>query len=254
MDYELGDERWKPSAKQALARIGVLPHATFRALATQTIPALIFALACLWVPIPKPAVTASTAYFDKVVEELREKLEVLEEEVALEDDTRAELEERLGELESELASDSPEAILESLDQIETRLEELALGTQTAAESAMDELREAAESAEFDPEGAESELKSALKQLQDAGLDQALLSELSDDFSKLMESSMLADGEAMDASQLGELSDELAELLEGKLLDLADAGLLDPSKLKQGELAKLEDFKEHECEEDCEAGT
>ena len=39
----------------------------------------------------------------------------------------------------------------------------------------------------------------------------------------------------------------------KLENLSSAGLLDPESLKKGQLAKLSEFTEHECDETCESG-
>jgi hypothetical protein len=254
-EYELADERWRHASEEALTRVGRFPAAATRRLGTQGVPALGFALACLLVPMPEPEPAVSTAYFEGVADELREKLDALEEEVRLDEDTAAELEERLENLEAEISEGLPEAVFEALDQLESRLEQLALGAREAIETALDEARAAAERANEDPDGAASELSAALGKLAEAGLDESKLGELPEELRELMKNALASEApSSLDPSQFSELGAELSELLDGKLQKLADAGLLDPSNLKKGQLAKLSEFKEHECDEDCKGGT
>lgn len=260
-ELELGDERWHHAVDEALARVRIPAARSARQIASRGLPALVFAALCLLVPIPAPAAeSASTAWFENRTEELREKLATLEEEVELDEETAAELAERLDNLEADVENGLPEAMFEGLDDLDARLEELAAAAREDAAQAMDDAARAAELAERDPAAANEELSSLLQELAEAGLDDDLGADLGaalpPELAKALEDALAGEiGElgGLDAEQLKELAMKLGEGLESKLGRLVDAGLLDASELKQGQLAKLADYEPHECDESCEPG-
>ncbi len=250
---EVGDERWRERAARVLEQHGAPPGLRVRAPFARSGGGLAFALLALWIDLPSAAALGpSRELYDGAIEDLREKLETLEEVVELEEETRAELDERLERLEAE-AEDTraPEATFEALDELDERMQELAARAENAAEE-MSEAFDAAGDAEQDLAARQEELAEAHAELARAGL----AAKLGEKLSAKLASTLEADpGASFDLSALTQLSEEMRAALEAKLARLADAGLLQSGKLgKLGELGELGDlsrFEMHECDENCD---
>ena len=252
-ELELADARWEGRANEALARAPRLPAIRMRPAAARSFLGIAFALLALWVDIPKNVMGPPPALFESSLETLREQLETLEEEVALDEATAEELEARMDRLESEATdSENPEATFEALDQLSDRLETEALEAQESALAAAAELEEAASLVDENPADAEVKFAETLAMLAEDGLLQNLPSALTQELGA--NGAELPEGLELDPAMLAKLSQELAKALEGKLGKLAQAGLLKFGKPGQlGELGELSafNFTEHVCDESCE---
>jgi hypothetical protein len=127
--FELGeDARWSEAVALQARRAPPPPTVRPAALLGPWPLTLAFALACVLVPVAEPAMSntrGAEELLERGVERARERLATLEEEVALGDETRAELRERLERLERDLEGAGVEAGFEGLDALEQELERLA---------------------------------------------------------------------------------------------------------------------------------
>jgi hypothetical protein len=251
-EFEVADERWRERAQSLIGSRDTLPSVRFRAPLVRTAGGVAFALLALWVELPTAAALGpAPELYDSALEDLRTKLETLEEVVQLQEETRAEIDERLARLEAEAEETrSPEATFEALDQLDERMSELAERAEDAAEE-MTEALDAAGGNEADPGARQEELERALEKLAEVGLAAKLDEAVS---AKLAASLAPEAGTTIDLSEWSELSQEMREALEAKLAKLADAGLLKSGKLgklgKLGEPGDLEQFAVHVCDENC----
>lgn len=252
-ELELADARWEGRANEVLARAPKLPAIRLRPAATRSCLGLAFALLALWIDIPKHVMGPPPALFKSSLATLREQLETLQEEVALDESTAQELEARMDRLEQEATdSENPEATFEALDRLSDRLASEALEAQESALAAAAELKGAAALADQNPAEAEVQFADTLAKLMEDGLLRNLPSALTQELGA--NGAELPEGLALDPAMLAKLSREFAKALEGKLGKLAQAGLLKFGRPGQlGELGELSafDFTEHVCDESCE---
>ena len=270
-DYELGDARWRGRAQAAIGRLRSYPGPDWKASMRRVVPALLFALAVMLVPIPRPKVLPSSLYSGTLAD-LEEQLETLQEETGLEEERAEELAEHMQRLREEAEQGhDPEATFEAMDAFESELARQAEEAAEAMEQAYEELA-AAESESAGGEQSDESLQSALERLSSAGLEPFPVDEL--ESMELPEGVEWPKGLELDAetweklSELPEMDPELAKALQEamspalrkelmeRMQRLADAGLL---KGMQGrltrldELAKLAEMGEFEICEECAKG-
>jgi chromosome segregation ATPase len=214
------------------------------------------------VPAPRSAVPSNL--FAGTLDDLREKLAALEEEVQLDEEAARELAEQLEELRREAAAgQSLEATYEAIGELGERLEDEAREAREAAERAAESLARASASARDDPAQAREDLDAALAEMVSAGLSVDLSKELAHDLGlEAFDGIELPEGLELDAAGLAELSEEMLAELARTLQELADAGLLDGLDLSAfgelGELGELGDLADldlsaFELCEKCKAG-
>lgn len=251
-ELELNDPRWEGRAEKVLATAPALPNVRLRPVATRSFMGVAFVALALWIDIPKVTIGVPPNLYEASVEDLREKLEALEEEIEFEEEESAELAEQLERLEEESEQAlNPEATFEAIDQMAERLKEEALSAQEAAEQANEALADATEAMEQDLGEGQELLEGAMARLTEQGLDKNLPSSL---LEKLGAGLELPEGTELYLGDLQNLSEELKKALEGKMGKFIDAGLLKPGKLGElGELGDLSEYKfnDHECDENCE---
>ena len=181
------------------------------------------------------------------VERLKEKLEVLEEAVALDEAVAEELRQRVEYLDAavkEPPTGGKESAYEAADRLDQRLGAEAEAAADAAERALDSLA-AADAGAGSPE-AQTEVASALDVAKLSGLVGPTLPE------SLAEALVAAGGPIdpstqIDPEKLAVVSAELSKALAESLAKLAEAGLLHPGALRRdGRLAKV-----HVCDASCE---
>jgi len=263
-ELELSDPRWSSRAQAALARVGQPPRVRSKPLTQRALLSIAFAALVLWVPVPVALSGPGPVIYQASLDDLREKLETLEEQIQFEEETAAELEERLDRLQDEAQRvDNPEAMFEAMAEMDKGLEDLAKEAQAASEQSLEEVAQAAAMAQTDPAAAQSAMEAALAKLTQEGIKLGLPTELAQELGldPLLENVDFPPGVALDPSQFQNLSDELAELLAEKLAELADAGLLDLSGLgglgefDLADLANLSlaDLADLELCEDCKNG-
>lgn len=215
--------------------------------------ALVAAATFAPVHVPTAANGAFEALFEGKLEEVREQLEALEEEVDMADADAEELERALERLE-ETANESPdlESTYEAIDRLEEQLAERAEEALAEAEKAVDGLRAselAAKSGEpMDMDGLAEALELAASIEFGAELAAALPEQLADALSAGLDGLEPGEGLGLDpealaklakAGGLGELSEEqlaalsdaVKEAMKESLGKLAGAGLLEGSALK-----------------------
>ncbi len=229
-ELELSDPVWQPRTRDALRRAGEFPDPRLAPPARRVGLGVLFALAAFLVPIPARAGSGpSGVVYEHAIEDLREKLETLEEELDLDDETAAELEARLERIEEESAEvASAEEVFESIAELTQALEQEALEAGEVAEGAIEELARAAELAPRDPDGALAELEGIVAELSEKGLQPTLSEELASELgvdANLEDLAALSDL-PLDPSTLQGLSEALQDALGDKLAELADAGLFD----------------------------
>ncbi|MBL8859057.1 MAG: hypothetical protein JNL28_11160 [Planctomycetes bacterium] len=247
--FELDDGAWRARLDEALAHVRHLPAARMRRPGMFCALAVAFAVAALFVPIPRAVVGPGRALQQAALEKVEEKLATLEEEVELAPEFASEMRASLERLREDDALAASESALEAADRANERLLQEAEARAEAAEQALDGLAAAGDEAGGDPEAAQKQLEEALAQLTKAGfakgLEDALTSELG------LKGLELPPGTQLDAEQIAKLSDALAGKLGDKLAKLAARGLLKPGKFgREGRPGDLEDFVEHVCTEEC----
>jgi len=256
-DAELHDERWADKARSLTDESRFrLPRWNTRPMLVRAGTALAFVVLALWVPIPEPTTGPTPKLFDRSLDALSSKLETLEEQVELDDETAEELHARLDRLAGEAHDGrNPEATFEAIDQLAQRLEEEARDASEAAVDATESLATSAEFAQANPESAQESLEAALAELEASGLAPKLPSELN---AALAESAgMLPEGLKLDPAALSELSSSLRQALSEKLSKLGEAGLLKAGeKLAEfeqlGSLAGFE-YSQEPCDGNCKPG-
>jgi hypothetical protein len=246
---DVDDDAWTERVEVALARSVELPRARVARPALQTFPALAFALAALFVEMPRDPVLPPRALEEAAVARVEEQLETLKEEVALEPELAAELEARMERLQEE--GGTPEEAFEAIDSLQERLAQEGDELGEEIREAQEALTAAAETAPADPAAAQEALEKTLAELTKSGLNKHLPEELKSELG--MDSLELPPGTKLEPMELEKLSKGLSEALAGKLDRLGKAGLLKPGKLgKGGKLANLDDFEPtgHVCTEEC----
>ncbi|MGK0220628.1 MAG: hypothetical protein ACI9HE_004140, partial [Planctomycetota bacterium] len=158
---ELSDPRWRGRAEAAIGRVRNYPGPDWKPAVRRVLPALIFALAVMLVPIAKPTVMPSSLYSGALAD-LEEQLETLQEEAGLEEERAEELAEHMERLaeEAEQGHD-PEATFEAMDAFESELARQAEEAAEAMEQAYEELA-AGESESAGGEQSAESLQSALE--------------------------------------------------------------------------------------------
>ncbi len=252
-ELELADERWAGRAEELLGACVSLPRLRGRRIALPVLPAVGFAALALWLAVPVPAPGPPVRLYENALERLREKLETLEETVALDDELAEELRGQLERLDDEADTARPEAAFEALDRLEERLESEALEAVEDALEARDQLGEAqrtALDADAEPGDAQELLERTMAELSEKGLAPNVPADLAERLG--MEGLELPAGALLEAAELMELSDELAELLAEKIGELAEGGLLSAELLEGlGELGELADLGEFTLSEELE---
>jgi len=263
-ELELSDPRWSSRTSAALARVGHPPRLRAKPLAGRSALSLAFAFLVLWVPVPVALSGPAPVIYTASLDDLRDKLETLEEQIQFEEDTVAELEDQLQRLQHEAQrADNPEAMFEALAEMDQGMEDLAREAKETSEQSLEEVALAAAKAETDPAGAQSAMQAALEKLMQEGIKLGLPTNLAQELGldPLLEKVDFPPGMALDPSLFQNLSEELAKLLAEKLQELADAGLLDLSGLDGlgefdlADLANLSlaDLADLELCEDCKNG-
>ena len=251
---EHDDVRWHAAVERAFERPVALPRARVGRPLLGLVPALAFAVAALFVELPRAIVLPPRRVEEAATMRVEEKLAALEEEVALEPELAQELEERLERLKDEPGS--PEDTFEALDQLDARLNAEGERLTEELRDAQESLARAAESASLDSDAAQRELEKTLGELTRAGFGKELPNEA---LSALGATSLeLPPGLKLTSEQMDALARSLDGALGEKLAQLERAGLggKQPGKSgrpgKAGELAKLDDFKPtgHVCDESC----
>lgn len=257
--YELGaaapadgsDRAWQAQLERQLEALPEPPRIDWRRLAWPWPAALVFALACLFVPIAglAPASAEGTAeMLGDRVDELRFQLDALEERLELDPEEALALEERVGRLDEELDAAGFQEAFEGIDRLSDELDRMGEEAQANAEQALQKMQAAAESMAHSPSAASAQVSEALEQLAKSGLELSLPSGLEEEFAELAKS--LADGldgaEGLEtpeaAAELAEslaelagLSSQLSEALSEALSELGESGL----EGAEGDLAQIE---------------
>ncbi|MFT4540179.1 MAG: hypothetical protein ACI841_000335 [Planctomycetota bacterium] len=257
-ELEAHDERWQARSESVIAQMEELPRMHLRPAATRSFASLGFAALALLVDVSGGLNSVvPPAVYQPTIEELREKLEALEETVGMEEERAQELDDRMEALEKEAQdSTNPEATFEALDQLGKELERDSEEAKERAIEAFEALDAAAEASEIDPEAAQAAIDQAASELSELELSKELANELGGDL--LPENFELTDALKLDPAALQELSAAMQELLQKNMDKLAKAGLFEGVKLSSlahlgeggtpGDLAK---FELHECDENCE---
>ncbi len=247
---ELGQSSWTPRTEEALERaLAALPKPQCRALLAPLSLAVAFASLALWIELPERVIGPPPAVSSAAIARVEEKLDALEEALALEPELEAELEQRLEAARADSEAGNPESPYEALDQLEGRIEEEAQRAEQAAQQALAELERAAS----DPSLAKAQeaLKSARETLEAAGLSK----ELSPDAERALKEALAEaaqSGEPLSSAELAKLARELKGGLDAGLAKLANGRLIDPKKLaKRAASGSLDEFDDtHECDEEC----
>jgi tetratricopeptide (TPR) repeat protein len=247
---ELGQSSWTPRTEEALERaLAALPKPQWRALLAPLSLAVAFASLALWIELPERVIGPPPAVSSAAIARVEEKLDALEEALALEPELEEDLEQRLEAARADSEAGNPESTYEALDQLEGRIEEEAQRAEQAAQQALAELERAAS----DPSLAKAQeaLKSALETLEAAGLSK----ELSPDAERALKEALAEaaqSGEPLSSAELAQLARELKGGLEAQLGKLANGRLIDPKKLaKLAASGSLDEFDDtHECDEEC----
>jgi len=247
-EQELGSTAWSPRTEVALqAALARLPRVQLSALARPLGLALAFAALALWIELPREVVGPPPAVSAAALERVEERLETLQDALALDPELERELEERLEAAKADSEAGHPESTYEALDQLDERIEQAAQEAELAAQQALAQLGSAANEAQLAK--AQQALQDAAQTMGAAGLAKDLPEELERELAQAAQS--LA-GEPLSSAELARLAQELKGALDGRMGKLAGGRLIDPSKLgKLGEKLSLEDFDdEHECDEEC----
>jgi len=247
-EQELGSTAWSPRTEVALqAALARLPRVEVSALARPLGLALAFAALALWIELPREVVGPPPAVSRAALERVEERLETLQDALALDPELERELEERLEAAKADSEAGHPESTYEALDQLDERIEQAAQEAELAAQQALAQLESAANEAQLAK--AQQALQDAAQTMGAAGLAKDLPEELERELEQAAQS--LA-GEPLSSAELARLAQELKGALDGRMGKLAGGRLIDPSKLgKLGEKLSLEDFDdEHECDEEC----
>jgi hypothetical protein len=236
------DGAWGSVFDRALAKAPALVSIPWRRRAALLAGALAFAAVPFFVTPTVEIFPSITAAETSALEQLREKLDVLEENVELEAVGADDLRETLERLEREVESGSEESAFEAFDRVDDRLDAAAAEAAASASMALDDLATAGEFAPTDETLAREALERAAERLTAGGLDQALdaaaelaradeLDAASD--AAASEQASSASKEPFDASMLAKLSGEQLRTLAGeaakrageRLDRLADARML-----------------------------
>lgn len=254
---EAPDERWRAQVEMALRRIDARPRLRLRRPLIRVALVAAFAGLTLWVDSDARTPDPSQAFYEAAAERLREKLDTLDEIVALEQELVEEMEAQLDLLMTELEDAGADSNLEALDRLAERLGAEADRVRQSADQATLQLEALVSDAGLAAELRQRALEETLASLQELGFDRNLPQTLEEMLAGLGAQSLeLPEGLTLDAEELAELAELLEDLIDSKLSYLADAGLLDPSKLqKAAEFPDLRDFQfaEHACDSECEAG-
>ena len=255
--FELADPRWS-------ARFAARLDARDAADALHPAPrvgqplglaaaAFAFLAAALWVDVPRPRPGPSPELVEALVAALGDKLDLLNETIGVDEELAEDLSARLERLEGLTEDLSPESLFEAIDALDARLGDEAerFGLDMAA--AREELARVAVDLARDPVAAWGSAQRALELARAAGLELELPPELAALFA---EGRGLAEGATLDPAKLLEMGLGLSRFLETPLGKLAQAGLLDPSRLQ--EAVPLEQLFElvtdgHACDESCASG-
>jgi len=252
-ELELGTSEWSSAARaQLTTALAELPRISAARALRPVLPAAAFAALAVWVPIPRAAIGPPPVVAETALEELHEKLETLEETLAIEPEVAEELEARLERIEGEAEDGEAASTFEAIDRLGERLEAEAAQALEAAQRAGDDLASAAS----DPSLADAQesLDSALSGMEAAGLGKELPEAVK---SALQPGSLsLPPGVQLSSAELAALSKELKGVLDERLAKLAAGRLIDASKLRElklgeGTLAGLGEFDpDHVCDEEC----
>lgn len=240
---ELGERArdWAPAVERRASAVGrVYPVDWRRPLTLAALGALFFLSAGL---APLRALNASgalTELFDERIEEVREQLAALDEQLELEPEEAEALEEALDRLEADVQAEPDlEATYEAIDRIEEQLAEVAQEAVQAAQESLDALAEAAREAALnaqDPGGASPEATARMEAALEAAMEGleafdpealARAGELGGfDAGALEDLAAQASTGKLDLAAAAELSQEMREALAEALAELGEAGLLD----------------------------
>jgi hypothetical protein len=241
---------WSGALQSALQAPFQLPRAHVGRAGLALVLALLFAAAALWVPIPRTVVGPPLALQKASIERVAEQLATLKEEVELEPSFTEEVEASLERIDQGEASSTAEATFEALDRALERLSEEAESRAEVALDAQAGLEQAAAGASTDAEAAQAELERAMRELSRAGMSRDVEESLQE--AQGLEASELPPGIELASGDIQKLAQDLNGRLGAKLGKLARAGLLKPGKLERAarELAKLGEYREHVCDENC----
>lgn len=219
-----GDDPAALPALDQLTRPRTEPRRVLRVL----LPALVFLAATLAVPPRVAAVAPAERLAEQRLDELAELAQQLEEVLDLDEELEAEVQENLestreGMDEQELTG---EALMEALDQLEQRLDEVAEQAAEQLQGARDELAqaEAGMASGVDPQDLAEQLDQLAQELADLGA--------------LPEGTDLSD---LSSLSPGDLARELDQAALERLRQMARSGLLDGSRLAQGGQPGLPSF-------------
>ncbi|MCB9914729.1 MAG: hypothetical protein H6828_06210 [Planctomycetes bacterium] len=255
---ELDDPRWRARAAAQLEALPELPALNGGAFARPLVPALAFAALALLLPLERAEPGPSSSLFDRAIAGLAERLDLLQDVVALDPQKAEELSQRVAELAEDVDASEPEAMLEAIDALR---ESLGVEGQQAGELAQalsDRLGEVGAAALADPERAQDMLRVALDALDKSGLRGDLMSQL-DELAPQLAAAVqgnrlqLPEGLQLSPEQMQRLSEGLRDALQKNLGDLSLAGLVNLAALaKAGEAGDLERLlaKLHQCDERC----
>jgi len=241
--HELPDERWSERADRRADRVR-LPALDVGPEAWRLLASTAFVLICLLVPLQRAQTPGPpVSLFDATIARLGERLDLLRG-LGMDEELAQELGGRLETIAEEVAGGNPEAGFEALDRLGERLggegarlaENLtSLGSSLAAQT--------------DPEALGELLGQALTKLEGS----PLLDELPEELRSLVQAGQAMQAAGPSPTKMLEMSAGLRELLGSRLLDLKDAGFLDPSRLESALEAMRAAVVEHECDEECEPG-
>ncbi len=234
-----GAARWRDRADTKAQSVhGLYPVEWQRPLVLAALAAA-FAIGAGFVPVRAKAPSGRLeALFEERVEEVRDQLAALDEELDLDEEERAAMEDALDRLEADAESDPDlESTYEAIDRLEEQLAQRAEESLEAARRSLEALAEAAEStagSENSPEGMEQAaeaLEAAMAALEEFDLEGLESAESNFDSADL---AALAEGAAageFDPADAVELSEEMRAALEKALANLGEAGLLDGAGMK-----------------------
>lgn len=256
-EAELGATEWSDDADRRIPlALEQLPRDPWLASLSALAPALLFAFAAAWLPMPERLVGPPPAVAHRAIERLEEKLAALEETLDLSPELVEELHARLDRIQESADDGRIESTFEAVDRLGERLDLEAERALDAASRAAESLGEAASDPHLDH--AREAFENALASLKDAGLDKGLPTDSARIDASLAE---LPEGASLSSTQLASASSALSKSLQEKLGRLGEARLIDASKLAQlkdlapvelRDLAELAEVDlDHECDSECD---
>lgn len=258
-DYERQDERWEGRLDSQLDRLPELPAIRVGSFARPMLPALVFALLALFVPLTRAEPGPSSGFLDSAIAGLVAQLDTLTDIAGLDDELQEELAKRLEDLSENADTREPEAMLEAIDSLSEAMQREGETVAERAQDLLERLGVSESQAGLHSLFAQKLLESGLKEMLQMGLSPELLEQiqsLAPELAKNIDGKQLnmPPGLQLDPELMAKLSQLLRDRLRSDLGELDLAGLIDLKDLKLGDGPRdLADLiaQFHEHDESCE---